>query len=179
MSIRGSLAWATCALLALSADAHAQSTAAPARTPAAVEVSPFVSTASGDASGVGATVRWPLVSRIRLGLEVDTEFRSGVSHGLNSSVNAVFDLPGFRRVTPDVVGGAGFERYSVSDLLPQFGLFTRTTTAPYWNIGGGIRVPINERWGFRADVRLSDGFDNRAPDRVRVFWGATVGLGKR
>jgi hypothetical protein len=175
---RRPLAWAACALSLLGGTAHAQSITTPGGGRAPVEVTPFVSAASGDATGVGAAIRWPLVSRIRLGIEVDTEFRSGETRGINSSVNAVFELPVFRRVRPYVVGGAGVERYAALQYLAQFGSFMRPTTGPYWNLGGGVRVPINERWGFRVDVRYSDGFDDLAPDRLRVSWGATVGLGK-
>jgi hypothetical protein len=183
---RRPLTWATCALLFVSGMAHAQSTttAGPSRAP--VEVSPFVSATSGSASGVGAAVRWPLVSKI--GLELDTEYRSGEVPGLNSSLNVVFDLPAFRRVTPYVVGGAGFERFGVAEFFPEGarppyvpgnGLLVQARTGAVVNLGGGLRVPINERWGVRVDVRYTNGLSQRDPERLRVFWGATVGIGKR
>jgi hypothetical protein len=185
MSNRRSSAWAACALLLVSGAAHAQSatTAGPSRAP--VEVSPFVSSTSGGASGVGAAVRWPLLSKI--GLELDTEYRRGEARGLNSSLNVVFDLPAFRRVTPYVVGGAGFERFAEAEFfpagarppyVPSNGFLVQTKTGAVVNLGGGLRVPINERWGVRVDLRYTNGLSEWDIERLRVFWGATVGLGK-
>jgi opacity protein-like surface antigen len=177
MSNRRSLAWAACALLTLVGTAHAQSSPPSSTASRPIEISPFVSTGSGEASGAGATIRWPVLGK--LGLEVDTEYRSGASRGLAGSVNFVYDLPMFKRITPYAVGGIGMERYDVSEYHPTFGFLARRSTTPFYNFGGGIRVPINDRWGFRADLRYSAPLADRAPERVRVFWGATVGLGKR
>ena len=176
MSNRRSLAWAVCALSFLGSTAHAQSTTTSGGAPAPVEISPFVSAASGDATGVGATIRWPVLAK--LGLEVDTEFRSGELRALQSSVNAVYDLPAVKRVTPYAVGGVGFERYGLVDFYGG-GFIPRRSTTLAFNLGGGVRVAITDCWGFRADVRYSVPQADRAPERLRVFWGATVGLGKR
>jgi len=174
MSNLRSLVWATCALVCLAGTAHAQSAVSAGATGGPVEISPFVSSASGDATGIGAAIRWPVLGR--LGLEFDTEYRSGDAAGLTSSVHAVFDLPTFRRIRPYAAGGIGVERYGIADWFPT-GMLVQHATTPFLNLGGGIRVPITDRWGFRADVRYSAPFADRAPERLRVFWGATVGLG--
>ena len=176
MSSHRSLAWAACAVLCLGGTAHAQSPAAGGAPRRPVEISPFVSSGSGDATGIGAAIRWPVIAR--LGLEFDSEYRSADASGLRSSVNAVFDLPLFRRVTPYAAAGIGVERYGTADYFPT-GMLVQHATTPFVNLGGGIRVPITDRWGFRADIRYSAPFAERAPERLRVFWGATVGLGAR
>jgi opacity protein-like surface antigen len=163
--------------LSLGTVAHAQSTASSGTTSAPVEISPFVSTATGDASGVGAAIRWPALGK--LGLEVDTEFRSGAARGLAGSLNFVYDLPMFGKITPYAVGGIGLERYEMVDYFPATGFLVQRSTTPFLNVGGGVRIPITDRWGFRADVRYSAPTADRAPERLRIFWGATVSLGKR
>ena len=45
------------------------------------------------------------------------------------------------------------------------------------NAGGGIRVPVNDRWGVRSDARWLYGSGRDAPDQWRIYNGATLGIG--
>jgi hypothetical protein len=45
------------------------------------------------------------------------------------------------------------------------------------NAGGGVRVPVNDRWGVRADARWSNGIGWAAPERWRVYNGVTFRSG--
>ncbi len=198
----GLLAWVTCAVLAVPTVALAQR--APTASdgpvmdglatkglatnprPASIEVSPFVSTGIGDSSGVGASVLFPV--RSRFGIEVEAEFRRTPgepihgtvdNNGVNGGVNLVVDLGAIGRVRPYAIGGGGLEHYALMDsslARPEAG---KTGMSFVVNMGGGVRVPINDRFGIRAEVRWADGWAAGAPESFRMFYGATVGIGAR
>jgi hypothetical protein len=193
MAISRSLVLVTCALLSAPAMAAGQqalpTTDARQATPARetrdlpIQVSPFVSS-GGDSSGVGAAVRWPLASRV--GLEFEAEYRhipaepirrTVDNNGVNGSVNLVVDLPTIGRVRPFVLGGGGLEHYAfLAQPEPYF--MTDTGMSFVVNLGGGVRVPINDRFGIRTEVRWADGWTKGAPTgSLRILYGATVGVG--
>jgi hypothetical protein len=203
MPTRRSLAsWVTCAVLAVPTVALAQrpplagdgpvteglatKTRATNRRPAPIEVSPFVSTGIGDSSGVGASVLFPVRSRV--GIEVEAEYRRTPgepirgtvdNNGLNGGVNLVVDLGAIGRVRPYAIGGGGLEHYALMDsslARPEAG---KTGMSFVVNMGGGVRVPINDRFGIRAEVRWADGWAEGAPESFRIFYGATIGVGAR
>jgi hypothetical protein len=164
-------------LLALATGAAAQSLPAP-NSPSTdrlpVEVSTFLSVGGLDASGTGVTARMPI--RARLSFEAEAEWRIQDISGLNASGNLVLDLRKPGRVTPYVIGGAGIDRYTVafgwSGQIPT----TQLTSALSVNGGGGVRIPLNARWGMRSDARISNGI-GRGPTRWRVFYGMTANVG--
>jgi hypothetical protein len=194
MAISRSAFLVTCALLAAPAAAGAQAPPAagaqqapPARDARdlPVEVSPFASS-GGDTSGVGVSVRWPFMAR--LGLEFEAEYRhtqarplSGAleDDGVNGNVNLVFDLPAIGRVRPFLLGGGGLEHYS--NLVQPDPHFLRKSGMSFVvNAGGGVRVPINDRFGIRTELRWTDGWTEGWPGGgFRMFYGATVGVGGR
>ena len=164
-----------CALLVLTATAEAQY--APARPSAdklPVEVSTFLSVGGLDTSSTGVTARMPI--RARLSLEAEAEWRLEAISGLNASGNLVLDLRKPGRVAPYVIGGAGIDRYTVTIDWPQHGSTTQLTSALSVNAGGGVRIPLNARWGMRTDARVSNGI-GRGPTRWRVFYGITANVG--
>ena len=144
--------------------------------PAQVQITPYVSFGSMAETGVGGSVRWPVAPK--LSIEVDTALRQAEVTGLSSSVSLIYDLPSIGRATPYVAGGVGVEQYGTVVQSP-LGLFTMTKTAFTINAGGGVRVPIDETWGFRSDARWSKGFGLQAPERWRVYNGVTFGTGGR
>ena len=191
MTTRRIAAWVAGVLLALPAMAHAQAPPAQKAPKGPVELSPFVSTGLSDSAGIGAAVRWPIGAK--LALEAEAEFRhtdgrfnydTADNDGLNGSLNLIFDLPRFGRVTPYLLGGGGLEHWAKPHAFGPYDLFgpppvvyTQTGTSFVLNGGGGVRVGVTDRWGLRAEVRWSDGWAEGAPESVRIFYGATVGLG--
>ena len=113
-----------------------------------------------------------------LSVEVDTALREAEVTGLTSSVSLLYDLPSIGRVTPYVAGGIGVEQYGAVAQSP-FGLATVKKTTFTLNAGGGVSIPIDEAWGFRADARWSNGLGMQAPERWRVYNGVTFGPGGR
>jgi len=164
-------------LLALATSAAAQSQPAPDspstdRLP--VEVSTFLSVGDRDASGMGVTARTPI--RARLSFEAEVGWRLEAVSGFSASGNLMLDLRKPGRVTPYVIGGAGIDRYSVGYGLPGLGSTTQLTSALAVNGGGGVRIPINARWGMRADARIGEDI-GRGPTRWRVSYGVTANVG--
>ena len=153
--------------IALAQDSRGQAATLP------VEITPYVSVGSSASSGVGASVRWSLAPK--LSIELDTALRKAEVTGLSSSVSLLFDLPSIGRVTPYVAGGVGVEQYGTVLESPYQGLFTAKKTTLTVNAGGGIRVPIDDKWGFRTDARWSNGIGRQAPERWRVYNGVTFG----
>jgi hypothetical protein len=164
-------------LLGLATGAAAQSPPAPDRPRTdrvPVELSTFLSVGGLDASSTGVTARMPI--RARLSFEAEAEWRLEDVSGLGASGNLVLDLRKPGRVTPYVIGGAGIDRYTVGFGLPGLGSTTQLTSALSVNGGGGVRFPINARWGMRTDARISNGI-GRGPTRWRVFYGMTANVG--
>jgi opacity protein-like surface antigen len=170
------LVLSTAALLAGPGIALAQDSRGQAATPS-VEIMPYVSVGSSAASGVGTSVRWSVAPK--LSIELDTALREAEVTGLNSSVSLVYDLPSIGRLTPYVAGGVGFEQYGAVVESPVQGLVTVKKTTFTVNAGGGIRMPIDDKWGVRTDARWSNGIGMQAPERWRVYNGVTFATGGR
>jgi len=110
----------------------------------------------------------------------------------NLSANAVyhFDAP---HVTPYATFGLGVERSSyhlkrpgIADLslrdellalglVPDSLVFDSSFTEVAFNLGGGVKYPINDRMAARADLRLFQAIDI-APDYWRLYGGITLVL---
>jgi len=180
------MAVATCALLAVAVPARAQDADPPSRFLTPTEVAPYV-TSGGDATGIGATVRWPVTSR--LSIQAEGEYRNGrrdlvrylpTSSGINSNLVLVMDLPRFWRITPFVVGGGGLEHHTdVADTLGPAGPQWRGGNSFVVNGGGGFRFALSDRVGARVEIRYADGWAQGAWDSMRVMYGTTVGFGDR
>jgi opacity protein-like surface antigen len=177
------LAWLTCAVLAVHTGAHAQSpgndrgTGTDDRASASrpIEITPYVLMGSASASGAGAAVRWPIGSRF--GVELETELKRAEITAVNVALSLVYDLPTIGRVTPYVAAGAGLERFGKAYYRPDGKPLLGSDTGLTVNAGGGIRVPVNDRWGVRSDARWLYGSGRDAPDQWRIYNGATLGVG--
>jgi opacity protein-like surface antigen len=169
----------TCAVLTLHGSAQAQSTdtgtndrASPNRP---IEITPYVLVGSALASGVGTAVRWPIGARF--GVELETELKRAEVTAVNVALSLVYDLPAIGRVTPYVAGGVGLEPHGTFlyslDGKPLIG----SDTGLALNAGGGVRVPVTDRWGVRSDARWKHVSGSTAPDQWRIYNGATLGVG--
>jgi len=138
-----------------------------------IEITPFVSLSSNTASGIGAAVRWPLISNFSL--EVETAGRWSEIAALSASANLLFDLPAFHGATPYLAAGIGLDQYGFAMTAPGGGVSPQTGTAVTVNAGGGVRVPVSDNWGMRTDARWSNGLGAKAPERWRLYNGVTYG----
>lgn len=175
------LMWVTCALLTAHGVAHAQTRnedagdrggRAAARRP--VEITPYVSLGSANGSGIGTAVRFPI--RDTLGLELETELRRAEITALQIALSLVYDLPPVGRVTPYVAGGVGLARHATPIFQPG-GILLATGTSLTVNAGGGVRVPVTDRWGVRSDARWTHGTGRGSSDQWRMYNGATFRTG--
>jgi len=173
------LAWMTCAVLAVHGSAHAQNAsngaddrASPGRP---IEITPYVLMGSASASGVGAAVRWPVGARA--GIELETELRRAEITAVNVALSLVYDLPTIGRVTPYVAAGIGLERFGKAYYRPDGAPLLGSDTGLTVNAGGGLRMPVNDRWGVRSDARWLHGSGRDAADKWRIYNGATLGVG--
>src|SRR5215207_7407136 len=115
-----------------------------------VEVASFLSVGGDDMSSTGAALRFPIGSRF--GVEIETEWPLQSVSGLNATGNLVVDLPKMGRSTPYAIGGAGINRYTVTFDVPGLGSLTNLTSDLAVNAGGGVRIPVSDRWGMRTDA---------------------------
>ena len=161
-------------LFSTAATAQAQPAAAPPAN-TAVEITPYVSMGSAGASGAGAVVRWPTGSLFSI--EFDAGYRRSEMTALYSHLNVLFDLPSIGRLTPYLATGIGVDQYGFAETSPGGTLVTQSGTTLTVNAGGGVRVPVTENWGVRADARWQNGFGARAPERWRLFNGVSFRTG--
>lgn len=159
-----------CAMLSAAASASAQNHPESV-TPAAFEITPYLFLGSGTSSGIGAAVRWPLAPR--LGLELDTNYRSAEIGSLSSNLSLLFDFPSAGPVTPYVVGGVGLDQYGTAELVGGR-VRPRGRTAVAVNAGGGVRVQADRNWGIRTDARWFNDL-GQGPERWRLYNGVTFG----
>jgi hypothetical protein len=172
----------TLATLLLALTAAASPAAAQSRTPsnqAAVEITPYVSSlGSYPSSRVGAAFAFRLAPRFSIESEVG--YRRDVSGRLSASASLVYDLPGYRRFRPYLVGGIGLEEYATASFRQSDGaLLVQPRTAVAINAGAGLKVPIDDTWGIRTDARWFNGLGRDAGEHWRLYHGITVHPGVR
>ena len=147
-----------------------------------VEVIPYIALASGVTSPVGAAVTFPVTSK--LDVEIDTAFRraEGDIPALSLSASLLYDLPRIGRSTPYVAGGVGLAKYGVPIFSSTSGppIGTQSSLAISVNAGGGLKMPVNDKWGLRTDARWFKLLGTQAPSEgLRVSQGISWGVGKR
>ena len=147
-----------------------------------VEVIPYVALASGVASPVGAAITFPVTSK--LGVEIDTAYRraEGDIPALSLHASLLYDLPRVGRSTPYVAGGIGLSKYGVPIFSSTSGppIATQSRLAMSVNAGGGLKMPMNDKWGLRTDARWFKLLGTQAPSEgLRVSQGISFGLPKR
>jgi hypothetical protein len=153
--------------------------ASPARSPA-VEVTPFVSMGSLGSSRIGAAAAFPVTDDLSVEAEMGYRRGEGDINALNSSVSLLFALPRLGAVTPYLAAGGGLEEYGTPVSLPgRSGLFTQSKLAFAVNTGGGVKVPVDDRWSLRSDARWYKALGRNGPEHWRLYQSATFGVGRR
>ena len=162
--------------MAGSATAQTQSTA-DAAAPASVMITPFVSLGSPYSSRVGGAIAFPLANNFSL--EAEVGYRRQELHALSAHLSLVRDLPSLGRIKPYLAAGIGLEEYGAPLPQPNGTVATIGRMALAVNAGGGVKVPVDETWGIRADARWFNGVGDQAGEHWRLFNGVTFKTGGR
>jgi opacity protein-like surface antigen len=144
---------------------------------AAATVTPFVSLGSPFSSRVGAAILFPWTDKV--GLEAEVGYRREEMNAVSAHLSVIQDLTRIGRVTPYVAAGVGLEQYGTPVQQPNNSLATMARTALSVNAGGGVKVPVDDRWGVRADARWFNGLGEQAGEHWRLFNGVTWKAGRR
>jgi opacity protein-like surface antigen len=169
------------ALAAVTALIPSQAVAQSVAEPNTVTATPFLSVSFGTSNdlgsslGIGGAVGYDWTKNLGFEFEVgrvfdvagDDEIVDWALTTINANVVYHFDVP---RVTPYAVFGLGWER-SNPDAEDDV-LVLESSTEVAWNIGGGVKVPLNERVLARADLRRFQ-VNDAAPDHWRLYGGLT------
>lgn len=152
--------------------------------PNTVTVTPFLSVSFGTSQdlgsslGIGAAIGYDLTTNLGFEAEVGRVFDvagddDNLDHALtNISFNAVYHF-NLRRVTPYATFGIGWERSNPDVEVPDpVALVIPPSTEVAWNIGGGFKTEITERFLARADLRRFQ-VNDLAPDHWRLYGGLT------
>lgn len=180
--ISGGRAVVCAAVLAVAfaaAPAYAQSPDDDSVSRPAVEVTPFVSLGSERASRIGAAIAFAWTSRISLEAEMGYRRGEGDMPALDSSLSMLYHLPRLWRVTPYLAAGGGLAQYGSLITAPNGAVFAQPSVTLTVNAGGGVKVPVTDRVGFRSDTRWVKGFGRGSGEHWRVYHGMTVGVGAR
>ena len=146
--------------------------APPAAVSPAVQVTPFVSIDSRGSTPVGAAISFPLGASFSLETELGYRRGEGDMNALNTSVNLLYDLPRIGRATPYLATGVGLAQYGVPVVSRNsFVIGTEPRVGLEMNAGGGLRVPVDEKWGMRTDARWFKSFGRDASEHFRVSQG--------
>jgi opacity protein-like surface antigen len=155
--------------------------------PESWELTPFVGFAfAGNLENTpatfGAALGYGLTSRVTV--EGDLSFVPGGTQGVISefdtslwalSANLLYhfvDDPD-RDFTPYAAAGLGLlhGNADVENVTPL--VEDDTSNVFSWNLGGGVKAAMNERWGIRADLRFFNG-DEFAADHWRLYGGVII-----
>ncbi len=172
LSILPAVATAILALGALPASAQSAND-----EPAPVEVTPYASMGSYPSSRAGTAVSFRLTPAFSV--ETEAGYRPGEAGGLSTSASLVYDLPRVGRFAPYLAAGAGLEEYATALRRSDGSFAAQRRTALAINAGAGLKVPVNQRWGVRADARWSNGLGRDAGEHWRLYNGVTLKTGRR
>jgi hypothetical protein len=144
--------------------------------PAAVMVTPFVSLGSSFSSRVGGAIAFPLTDS--MSLEAEVGYRRQELNALSAHLSLVRDLPRIGRIRPYLAAGIGLEEYGTAQPQPNGTIATLERMAFSVNAGGGVKVPVDDNWGVRADARWFNGVGRDAGEHWRLFNGVTWKAGR-
>ena len=145
-----------------------------------VEVTPYVALGSAGVSPVGAAVTFPVAST--LSIETDVAYRRGEGriHALSTNTSLLWSLPRVGQSTPYVAAGVGLSQYGApifSSDGPPIG--TQSRVAMTVNAGGGLKMPVNDKFDLRTDARWFKSFGKQGSEQFRVAQGISFDTGKR
>ena len=163
------------AFIAGSARAQTQSTH-DASAPASVTITPFVSLGSPYSSRVGGAIAFALNKETSL--EAEFGYRRQEVNAVSAHLSLVRDLPSLGRIKPYLAAGIGLEEYGAPLPQPNGTVATIGRMALSVNAGGGVKVPVDETWGIRADARWFNGVGDQAGEHWRLFNGVTFKTGR-
>ena len=169
------LALAMAAMPAFAQDTKEQTTASPSGS--AVEITPFVSMGSVGSSQIGAAVRFGWTRSISF--EMETGYRRDEIGALSAHLSVLYELPNVKRLKPYLAVGFGLEQYGEASHMPTLGLVTQRQITFAVNAGGGLEIPVSDRWGVRSDARWFNALDTFGPEHWRVFNGVTIRPGSQ
>jgi hypothetical protein len=152
---------------AASAQPSAQtSVAAPA---GGFQLTPFFAIGDDLAPGGGAAFNIPWTPSVSLEAEASLG-----TDAIRSGVSLLYKLPRLGRFAPYVAGGGGIQR-DEHLAVTNIGFFSRKKTELAANIGAGVTIPVNDRWGYRADFRW---YNPKAewPESWRAYSGVVFGI---
>ena len=174
-----STAITSAAMLAfLTGSADAQTPSAHDQTePAAVMITPYVSLGSPYSSRVGGAIAFPLTNGTSL--EAEFGYRRQELNAVSAHLSLLRDLPSLGRIKPYLAVGIGLEEYGAPLPQPNGTVGTIGRMALSVNAGGGVKVPVDENWGIRADARWFNGIGDQAGEHWRLFNGVTFKTGGR
>ena len=162
----------------ITGSATAQTTSAhDAAAPAPVTITPFVSLGSPYSSRIGGAIAFPLNKETSL--EAEFGYRRQELNAVSAHLSLVRDLPPLGRIRPYLAAGIGLEEYGVPLPQPDGTVATLGRMALSVNAGGGVKIPVDETWGIRADARWFNGVGDQAGEHWRLFNGVTVKAGGR
>lgn len=146
-------------------------------------VTPFVGGGTEGASPFGASITFPLFSRINLEAEVSYRRAEGSRHAPGTSASLVYSLPGIGRFTPFTAVGVGLSTYGEPAFFRPLGsdelrLGTRSLLAMTVNAGGGVTTRLTDRLSLRNDARWFR-FAGQGRDQFRLSTGVSLDFGKR
>ena len=144
------------------------------RAERSVEVTPFVAMGSIGSPRVGAAVAFPMSREFMIEMEVGYRNNDGAPDAVSSSLNLIYELPALGRVRPYLAGGAGLEETVSALNVPGRGIVALQGVTFTVNAGGGVNVPIDDRWALRSDARWSKGFGRQAGEKWRLYNGVTL-----
>lgn len=144
---------------------------------APVEVTPYVSVGSYPSSRVGGAIAFRLTPV--LSVESEVGYHHDPIAMLSMSASVLYDMPRIGRVMPYLAAGAGLEQYATAFRLRGGALAAQQRTALAVNAGGGLKVPVNDTWGIRADARWFTGLGRDAGEHWRLYDGVTLRTGGR
>jgi opacity protein-like surface antigen len=155
--------------------AAAQSTNPNSAAP--IEVTPYVSLGSYPSPRAGGAIAYRLTPKFSI--EGEAGYRRDVAGRLSGTVSLLYDLPRLGRITPYLAAGAGIEQFATASRLADGAFAVQPTKAFAVNAGGGLKVPVDEHWGIRADARWFNGLGTDAGEHWRVYNGVTIPTGRR
>ena len=142
-----------------------------------VEVTPYVSFGSYPSPRVGAAVAFRLTPT--LSVESEVGYCHDVASRLSATASLLYDLPGIGRLRPYLAAGAGLEEYATAVRLPDGTFAAQARKAFAINAGGGLKVPVDDKWGIRTDARWFNGVGRDAGEHWRLYNGLTFLTGGR
>lgn len=144
--------------------------------PPSVTITPFVSLGSPYSSRVGGAIAFPVNKETSL--EAEFGYRRQELNAVSAHLSLVRDLPSVGRIKPYLAAGIGLEEYGAPLPQPNGTVATLGRMALSVNAGGGVKVPVDETWGIRADARWFNGIGDQAGEHWRLFNGVTFKTGR-